>query len=60
MLRAIALVLILIACLASAGCGSGIFERLGDIPDHCTVTPADGGWISLDLTCTGPQNGPQP
>lgn len=37
--------------LTLAGCGSGAFERLGDIPDHCKITPAAQGWIDLNLQC---------
>lgn len=37
--------------LTLAGCGSGAFDRLGDIPDHCKIGPAAQGWIDLRLQC---------
>lgn len=51
MTRRILTVLVLGIALTVAGCGSGTFDRLGDIPDHCKIGPAQQGWIDLNLTC---------
>lgn len=51
MTRKISALLLAIAAFAASGCGSGAFERLGDIPDHCKIGPARQGWIDLNLQC---------
>lgn len=43
---------IVFVCLAAAGCGTGIVEKLGDVSDHCELEWGQNGRFELTLQCT--------
>lgn len=42
---------LLALCLLFAGCGTGAFEKLGDVADHCEFEWGEAGRLELNLQC---------
>lgn len=38
-------------CILAGGCGTGLLERLGDIPDHCELEWGTEGQLQVTLQC---------
>lgn len=44
--------LLAVFCLLAGGCGTGLIEKLSDIPDHCEIEWGTEGRLELSLQCT--------
>lgn len=42
---------LLLICLTVAGCGTGLFDKLADLPGHCRFEPGTEGLLEVTLQC---------